>query len=51
MSGAIVAVAGLGILGRAMHFPDPLARALFVLIGITLGGGGLLVGMVTSGLM
>ena len=39
MSGAIVAVAGLGILGRTMHFPDPLARALFVLIGITLGGG------------
>ena len=39
MSGAILAVAGLGILGRTMHFPDPLARGLFVLIGITLGGG------------
>jgi len=38
MSGAILAVAGLGLLGRTMHFPDPLARALFVLIGITLGG-------------
>src|SRR5262245_47346263 len=39
MSGAIVAVAGMGIFGRATHFPDPLARGLFVLIGITLGGG------------
>jgi membrane AbrB-like protein len=38
MSGAIVAVAGLGLFGRTMYFPDPFARALFVLIGITLGG-------------
>lgn len=38
MSGAIVAVAGLGLFGRPTYFPDPFARALFVLIGITLGG-------------
>lgn len=38
MSGAIVAVAGFGIFGRMMYFPDPFARGLFVLIGITLGG-------------
>lgn len=37
MSGAIVAVAGLGIAGRNMYMPDPFARGLFILIGITLG--------------
>lgn len=38
MSGAIVAVAGLALFGRTTYFPDPVARGLFVLIGITLGG-------------
>ncbi len=37
MSGAIVAVAGLGIAGRTMYLPDWFARGLFIMIGITLG--------------
>lgn len=37
MSGAILAVAGAALAGRPMQVPTPLMRAIFVLIGISLG--------------
>jgi uncharacterized protein len=37
LSGSILAVAGASLAGRPMHIPTPLMRAIFVLIGISLG--------------
>ena len=37
LSGAILAVAGAALAGRPMLIPTPLMRAIFVLIGISLG--------------
>jgi membrane AbrB-like protein len=37
LSGAIVFVAAAALAGRPMHVPVPLARAFFLVIGITLG--------------
>jgi uncharacterized protein len=37
LSGSILAVAGASLAGRPMQIPTPLMRAIFVLIGISLG--------------
>ena len=38
LSGAMIFVAVAALAGRPMHVPAPLARVIFVLIGISLGG-------------
>ena len=38
LSGAMICVAVAALAGRPMHVPAPLARVIFVLIGISLGG-------------